>query len=54
MFDKTIAFKIDPDFHVAIKIQATLEKRTLQDYIISALKKDLAEKKTVRALILAD
>lgn len=51
MYDKevtdiptTIAFRVDDDFHAAVKIQATKEKKTLQDYIIEAIKKDMEEK----------
>jgi len=41
---KTLAFKVDDDFHMEVKLQATREKKTLQEYVIEALKKDLKEK----------
>jgi len=41
---KTIAFRIEEEFHTAVKVQAAKEKKTLQDYIIEILQKDIAEK----------
>ena len=41
---RTISFRVDEDFHASVKIQATKEKKSLQDYIIETLKKDMEEK----------
>jgi predicted HicB family RNase H-like nuclease len=41
---RTISFRVDEDFHTAVKLQAVKEKKTLQEYVIETLKKDLDEK----------
>lgn len=41
---KNIAFQIDDEFHKKIKIQATEEGKTIKDYIIELIKKDLEQK----------
>jgi predicted HicB family RNase H-like nuclease len=41
---RTISFRVDEDFHTAVKMQAVKEKKTLQNYIIEVLKKDMEEK----------
>ena len=41
---KTIAFRVEEEFHTAVKMQAVKEKKTLQEYIIDLIKKDLEEK----------
>lgn len=41
---KTIAFRVDEQFHTKVKIQAIKERKTLQEYIIEVLKKDMEEK----------
>jgi len=41
---KTIAFRVDEDFHTAVKMQATKEKKSLQEYVIEVLQKDIDEK----------
>ena len=38
---KNIAFQIDDEFHKKIKIQATNENKSIKDYIIEIVKKDL-------------
>jgi predicted HicB family RNase H-like nuclease len=46
---RTIAFRVDEEFHTAVKVQAAKEKKTLQDYIIEILKKDLEEKQKAKS-----
>ena len=41
---RTIAFRVDEEFHTAVKVQAAKEKKTLQDYIVEILKKDIEAK----------
>jgi predicted HicB family RNase H-like nuclease len=41
---KNIAFKVEDSFHMQVKIQAIKEGKTLQEYIISLLKKDIEQK----------
>lgn len=41
---RTIAFRVNEEFHTTVKIQAAKEKMTLQGYIIGVLKKDIEEK----------
>ena len=41
---KNIAFQIADDFHTDIKIQATKENKSIKDYIVELIKKDLEEK----------
>lgn len=41
---KTIAFRVDEDFHTKVKIQATKERKTLQEYVIEVLKEDIKAK----------
>lgn len=45
IYIKNIAFPIDDKFHTEIKLQATKEGKTIKDYIIELIKKDLEEKK---------
>jgi len=42
---KNVAFQIDDEFHIQIKIQATKEGKSIKDYIINLIKKDLDTKK---------
>ena len=42
---KNIAFPVEDELHMAIKIQATKKGKTIKDYIIELIKKDLEEKK---------
>jgi len=42
---KNIAFPVPDDFHVEVKIQATKEGKTIKDYIIELIQKDLDRKK---------
>ena len=41
---RTIAFRVDEDFHTMVKMQAVKEKKALQEYVIEVLKKDIEEK----------
>lgn len=41
---KTIAFRVEEEFHTQVKIQATKEGKSLQEYIIKILKKDIERK----------
>lgn len=41
---KTIAFQIEDKFHKNIKIQATKDGKTIKDYIIELIEKDLEQK----------
>jgi hypothetical protein len=41
---KSIAFLIDDEFHKKIKLQATNEDKTIKNYIILLIEKDLEEK----------
>ena len=43
--EKTINFKVDEELYKQIKIKTVLEGKTLKDYIINLIKKDLEEKK---------
>jgi predicted HicB family RNase H-like nuclease len=38
---KTIAFRIEEELHAQIRIQAIKEGKTMQEYVIELLKKDL-------------
>jgi len=42
---KNIAFQIPDEFHIDIKVQATKEGKSIKDYIIELIKKDLDKKK---------
>lgn len=42
---KNIAFQISDELHMEIKIQATKEGKTIKDYIVELVKKDLEQKK---------
>jgi hypothetical protein len=42
---RNIAFQVDNAFHTEIKIQATKEGKTIKDYIMELIKKDLENKK---------
>jgi len=39
--DKTINFKVDEGFYREIKIRIAIKDKTLKDYIIELIKKDL-------------
>lgn len=41
---KNVAFQIDDEFHMQLKLQATKEGKTIKEYIIEIIKKDLEEK----------
>ena len=43
--EKTINFKVDEELYKQIKIKTVVEGKTLKDYIINLIKKDLEEKK---------
>ena len=43
--EKTINFKVDEELYKQIKIKTVLEGKTLKNYIINLIKKDLEEKK---------
>lgn len=45
VFIKNIAFPVDDKFHMEIKLRATKESKTIKDYIIELIKKDLEENK---------
>ena len=42
---KNIAFLVDDELHMELKIQATREGKTIKEYIMELIKKDLEEKK---------
>lgn len=39
--EKTLAFRISEEFHTRIKIQLAKDKKTLKDYVIELIEKDL-------------
>ena len=41
---KNIAFPVEDELHTRIKIQATLEGKTIKDYIVELIEKDLETK----------
>ena len=41
---KTIAFRVEEQFHTLVKIQATKEGKTLQEHVIEVLQHDLDKK----------
>ncbi len=41
---KNIAFPVSDELHMEIKIQAAKESKTIKDYIIELIKKDLGQK----------
>jgi len=43
---KNIAFQIDEEFHIKIKIQATIEGKSIKEYIIELINDDLDKKET--------
>ncbi|GHV43621.1 hypothetical protein FACS189490_13810 [Clostridia bacterium] len=43
--EKAINFKIDADLYRKIKVKIALQDKTLKDYIIALIKKDLEENK---------
>lgn len=45
MADKAINFKVDEEFYKKIKVRIAMEGKTLKDYIIELIKKDLDAKK---------
>jgi len=42
---KNISFQINDEFHIELKIQSTKEGKSIKDYIIELIKKDLENKK---------
>lgn len=42
---KNILLKVSPEFHKDLKIYVTLRDVTLQDYIVSLIKKDMNKNK---------
>ena len=42
---KNIAFRIEDELHTEIKIQATKEGKSIKEYILELVKKDLENKK---------
>jgi predicted HicB family RNase H-like nuclease len=42
---KNIAFQVNDDFHMRIKIQAAKEGKSIKNYIMEIIKKDLEQKK---------
>jgi predicted HicB family RNase H-like nuclease len=42
---KNIAFQVDDDLHMDIKLLATKEGKSIKEYILELIKKDLNEKK---------
>ena len=42
---KNIGFPVDDELHIKIKIQATKEGKTIRDYLIELINKDLEQKK---------
>ena len=43
--EKAIHFKVDEEFYKRIKVKIALEGKSLKEYIIELIKKDLEEKK---------
>jgi len=41
---KNIGFPIDDELHMKVKIQATKEGKTIRDYLIELINKDLQKK----------
>lgn len=44
IFIKNIAFQVEDDFHIEIKVKATKEGKTIKDYIMELIRKDLDKK----------
>jgi predicted HicB family RNase H-like nuclease len=42
---KNIAFQVDDEFHMKIKIQAAKEGKSIKEYIMEIIRKDLETKK---------
>lgn len=42
---KNIAFQVEDEFHTKIKIKATKEGKTIKDYVIGLIRKDLEKNK---------
>jgi len=42
---KNIVLKVDEDFHQQIKLHVTINKTTIQSYIVELIKKDLDQSK---------
>lgn len=40
---KNLMIRVDEDFHQKLKLYVTLQKTTLQDYIVSLITKDMEE-----------
>ena len=43
--EKTISFKVDEEFFTELKIQIAKEGKTLKDYLIELIRKDLEAKR---------
>ena len=43
--ERSIHFKVDEQFYKQIKIRVAIEGKTLKDYVIELIKKDLEAKK---------
>lgn len=44
MSDKSVHFKVDSELYKRIKILVAKEDKTIKDYVIELIKKDLEEK----------
>jgi len=42
---KNVSFPLDDELHMELKIQATKEGKTIKDYVIELIKRDLEGKK---------
>lgn len=42
---KNIVLRVDPDFHQQVKLYVTINKTTLQNYIVELIKKDMEQHK---------
>ena len=45
MTERTISFKVDPDFYRKVKVRIAQDDKTLKDYIIGLIEKDLKAQK---------
>lgn len=42
---KNIVLRVEPDFHQQVKLYVTMNKTTLQDYIVGLIKNDMKQNK---------
>ncbi|PXV86821.1 hypothetical protein C8E03_11121 [Lachnotalea glycerini] len=42
---KNIVLRVEPEFHQKVKLYVTMNNTTLQEYIVSLIKEDLAANK---------